>query len=151
MSRLEEEASQKEVEEAVGISGPDAAPEDPPQPKAWQVGYADLGTFSMIGTSQKSVAGAIMHLREKFYDQPDTLVPIEILAINGKEDITWVFPALITGVFNQTPDLRKLPRNDPGGFAKALKEVIGEQGPQGLPEGVTVAVVDPGDEGGDHG
>ncbi len=125
-----------EVEEAVGINGPSAAPADPPQPKAWQVGYADLGSFAMIGTSQKSVAGAVMHLREKYRLHPNTLVPIDIWDLRGKEEITWIFPALITGVFNETPDLRGQ------GYAKAMAEMLGGRS---IPKGISTAVVEPGE------
>ncbi len=134
-----------EVKEAVGTNGPSSTPEDPPQPKAWQVGYADLGTFSMIGTSQKSVAGVVMHLRSKYRLLPDTLVQIDVLDMRGKEGITWVFPALITGVFNKTPDLQR--RGNPGGFAEALDELMGRNG---IPKGINVAVVEPGENEDGH-
>ncbi len=120
-----------EAEEAVGIDGPGPTPAGPPQPKAWQVGYADMGWFAMIGASQKSVAGAVMHLRAKYRLLPDTLVPIDVLDLRGKEEITWIFPALITGVFNKAPDPR-------GTLAEML-------GGSGIPKGISMTVVEPGE------
>ncbi len=132
-----------EVEAAVGVDGPGPAPTDPPQPKSWQVGYADLGTFAMIGTSQKSVAAAVMHLREKFrLYHPDTLVPINVLDLRGREEISWIFPALITGVFNETPDLQR--QDEPhGSYPEALDALMGRNG---IPEGISVVVVEPAND-----
>ncbi len=139
-------------------------PEEPgPEVRAWQVGYSDLGTFAMIGTSQKSVAGVIMHLKSKFMGDEITLVPIPVLALNGEEGTTWVHPAYITGVFNETVKPSKATEAVmPPGLAAALKasmaqldaEAVDEPSAPALtviPGGLKVVTSDPVGEEEDDG
>lgn len=112
-------------------------------PRSWQVGYADLGTFSMIGTSAKQVAGVIMHLKHKFEPKPNELVPIQVLAMDGEEGTTWILPALITGVFNEVKFPMMSSHDEE--VVRALEAVVKTS----LPEGITVAVVAPPEEDSD--
>ncbi len=123
----------------VGMGTHDMPEPEPQEPgakvRSWQVGYSDLGTFAMIGTSQKSVAGVIMHLKSKYFDDDITLVPIQVMALNGEENTTWVYPALITGVFNESIRPSKTEQE------KALEALVeGGVEAMGMPPGLSAAL-----------